>query len=234
VGAAPYRRQIEYEPCRVTRSRGVMAADPYLVVSEAADIVDRVSIYPTYFISPARSLSSAGVSGISMPIAGYSTTYTPEFLAWRNMMWRCLDPHNRRFPRIGGAGIKICERWKNFELFRADMGRRPAGHVLSRRDLEADFTPENCLWERRQEAARRYRTTFKISYKGETLGIAEWARRTGLPERRIRRRLKGLGWSAGQALGLEPRPSAEYSERQRGSRSCRASVRPDSRTPDTR
>lgn len=137
--------------------------------------------------------------------AGHLAAHTPEFLAWKNMVYRCTDPCHTRWARYGGAGIKICGRWLDFHAFRLDMGRRPEGHVLARRDLSKDFSPDNCYWERREETARRHRSKTVLSYAGETLLLADWAERTGLPVGRILKRLNALGWSVGQALGLEPR-----------------------------
>lgn len=126
------------------------------------------------------------------------------------MIARCVDPYNRRWPSYGGAGVRVCDRWRSFEAFRQDMGRRPEGCVLARRDTTGDFTPQNCFWERREEAARRYQSTTTVTYRGETLLLAEWARRTGLRAATIRNRLLILGWTVGQALGMEPRAGAPH------------------------
>lgn len=123
------------------------------------------------------------------------------------MITRCVDPCNRRWPKYGGAGVSVCARWRSFDVFRQDMGRRPEGHVLARRDKTGDYTPENCFWERREEASRRFRSSLTVTYRGETLLLAEWARRTGLEKKTIRSRIVVLGWTVGQALGLEPRAS---------------------------
>lgn len=121
------------------------------------------------------------------------------------MIAPCVDPYNCRWPRYGGAGVKVCERWRSFEAFHQDMGRRPEGYVLARRNTSGDFTPENCFWEQRGESARRYLSTTTATYRGETLPLAEWARRTGLRAGTIRSRLLILGWTVGEALGMEPR-----------------------------
>jgi hypothetical protein len=85
------------------------------------------------------------------------------------------------------------------------MGPRPEGCILARRDSKADFTPDNCYWEKLGRASRRYKAENRISYNGESLFLTEWAERTGLPVSRIWMRLNTLGWTTGQALGLEPR-----------------------------
>lgn len=120
----------------------------------------------------------------------------------------CTDPYHCRWAKYGGAGIQVYEPWKEFEVFRLDMGHRPEGCVLARRDQLGNYTPTNCHWERRADAAR-YQSSTTLTYRGETLLLAEWSRRTGMPVLRIRGRMV-LGWSAGEALGLEPRATPDY------------------------
>jgi hypothetical protein len=120
------------------------------------------------------------------------------------MIYRCTDPYHRYWPKYGGVGVRVCAPWLDFVVFRRDMGRRPDGCVLARHDRAGDFTPDNCYWELRETTARRARSSTTLSYKGETLLLSEWSRRTGLPAQRIRMRIEALGWPVGQALGLEP------------------------------
>lgn len=145
----------------------------------------------------------------------HPATHSPAYIAWRNMVAHCVDPYNRRWPRYGGAGVKVCDRWRSYETFLRDMGRRPDGCVLARRNTAGDFTPENCFWESRRESARRHQSRTRITYGGETLLLSEWAQRTGIRAETIRNRLAVLGWPPGQALGLEPRTPAQRHDRGR-------------------
>lgn len=122
------------------------------------------------------------------------------------MVYRCTDPYHRHWPRYGGLGIRIHERWLDFGEFRRDMGRRPEGCVLGRHDRTGDYTPENCYWAPRLKA--RDGRSSRLSYNGETLLLSEWSKRTGLSVQRIRMRMVALGWSVGEALGFVPRSPA--------------------------
>lgn len=73
----------------------------------------------------------------------------PVYHVWRAMKQRCYNPNDKGWKNYGGRGIKVCERWQTYGSFRDDMGERPAGASVERRDVNGDYCPENCYWSDR-------------------------------------------------------------------------------------
>jgi hypothetical protein len=117
---------------------------------------------------------------------------TTEHKIWCGMRRRCNNPRNKLYPYYGGRGIKVCKRWEEFSKFLADMGLRPsARHSIDRfPDNDGPYAPGNCRWATREEQMGNRRSCLYVTHGGKTLCVAEWARRTGLTDQFIRRRVK--------------------------------------------
>lgn len=123
-----------------------------------------------------------------------------EYLAWSNMKRRCTDPTNKRYHRYGGRGIKVCDRWlDSFENFFADMGLCN-GMTLDRKDNDKDYEPGNCQWVPMEEQSKKTSRIRHLTHNGETLSLAEWARRIGIRPNTISMRLNSYGWPVDRAL----------------------------------
>ncbi len=126
-------------------------------------------------------------------------TISPTYWSWQGMKKRCNDPKQAAY---GGRGIKVCARWrKSFANFLADMGERPEGKTLDRRNNDGNYTPNNCRWATGKQQGSNKRNNVPVTWKGQTKTIVEWARITGIPQGAIGYRLLH-GWSAQDTLTM--------------------------------
>ena len=125
--------------------------------------------------------------------------------AWRGMINRCESPKNKQYKDWGGRGIKVCDRWKDFDLFVEDVGPRPSPeYQLDRIDNDGDYEPGNVRWATRAEQSRNRRSTRLITINGRTMCQKDWAIENGISEEAVRQRVV-RGWDPVRAVTQPPR-----------------------------
>ena len=91
------------------------------------------------------------------------------------MMQRCFDKKHNAYHLYGGRGVTVCDRWRTFDYFYADMGERPEGARLVRVDKNLSYTADNCKWGSMKDVARNSKRSRYVTAFGETKSLAEWA-----------------------------------------------------------
>src|SRR6266478_4318317 len=81
----------------------------------------------------------------------HGMTRTPTWNSWFSMIARCKYPKLPYFKNYGGRGITVCKRWLEFINFLADMGIRPNGKTLNRRNNNKSYYKRNCKWSTPKE-----------------------------------------------------------------------------------
>lgn len=110
---------------------------------------------------------------------------------WTQMHQRCTNPNLEHFDRYGGRGITVCDEWSKFEAFKEWSMSNGYKDDLSidRIDVNGNYEPINCRWSTETEQQRNKRTNRFIKINGESKTVAEWAEISGMPYKRLQRRI---------------------------------------------
>lgn len=115
----------------------------------------------------------------------------------------CGTPTYRTWERVIRTG-EVCKRWKSFENFFKDMGKRPTvNHFLVRKDSASTWRPENADWLHKTKARTRPGRGKLIRYKGRAQTLTEWAREIGISTTSLRRRMSA-GWTRKEVFETPP------------------------------
>lgn len=126
---------------------------------------------------------------------------TPTYQCWINMRSRCKFKSVTSFKDYGGRGIKVCDRWINsFENFLADMGDKPDGMEIDRKDTNGNYTPENCQWSTPLDQSNNRRNNVIVTYAGERLTMSQLARNIGMDYLKLYKRIVLRGWEVNRAV----------------------------------
>ena len=129
---------------------------------------------------------------------------TPEYNSYKSMIQRCTSSLHPAYEEYGGRGIDVCTKWlgpKGFENFYADMGERPEGAELDRKNTNKGYTKQNCRWATKRENNNNKRNNVpQVSYNGVTQPVSYWAEEFGISCATLNKRLFFLGWSVHDSL----------------------------------
>ena len=168
--------------------------------------------------------------------AGRKPSYPRERRIRQGIIGRCHNPRSDHFPKYGGRGITVCDRWRqSFDNFLADLGPAPSPeHSLDRVDNDRGYEPGNCRWATRGEQARNKRNNRFFTHDGRTMCMEDWSKELGLSPGTLARRLK-WGWSVERALTTPGRPGQKKGANRMGVRcKFRCESVEDNGSPDSK
>lgn len=129
-----------------------------------------------------------------------------EYGIWVGMKDRCFNPKQRGYSNYGGRGIVVCSGWKSsFKTFFEDIGKRPSlEHSIDRINGDGNYScghceecvehgwPANCRWATRAEQRRNAKNIRMLTFEGETMCMADWAKRKGMSKGALAARLENM------------------------------------------
>ncbi len=154
--------------------------------------------------SKGKQLKTVRIVKISTALRKHGQYENPIYKIWVSMIHRCTNPKDRAFPRYGGRGVTVCQRWQGspegFLNFLADIGPRPSSrHTLDRKETEGNYEPSNCRWATWEEQNRNKRNNRLLEFRGETKTATEWSKLFSIKASTLFNRLK-RGMSVESAL----------------------------------
>lgn len=128
---------------------------------------------------------------------GGSRKKWPEYGSYQQMINRCENPNLVSFKYYGARGIKVCERWRygsglksGFECFLEDMGRRPDGMTIERKEVQGNYEPGNCKWATPEEQRVNTRRSIHAIIAGLKIPLIKYVAKTNLPYESLRLRVR--------------------------------------------
>jgi hypothetical protein len=128
----------------------------------------------------------------------------PTRHVWQLMLRRCYNPKDGVYCHYGARGILVCDRWHEFENFLKDMGVKPEKLSLERKNVNKNYSPENCCWATPKEQARNKTNTKWITINNSTKSAAEWCEIYATSQNLFCARIL-RGWDPLKALTTPPR-----------------------------
>lgn len=113
------------------------------------------------------------------PKGGSSPTYS----SWKSMKDRCKTKEY-----YIKNNITVCDRWKEFVYFLADMGEKPEGYTIDRIDNTKGYYKENCRWASQSQQSRNRKNNITTTINNITKCLVDFAREYGIPTTTIYRR----------------------------------------------
>lgn len=148
-----------------------------------------------------KSCGCNRVLAASITRTRHGRSRTSEHGTWCAIKQRCGNPNSGCYPRYGGRGIKVCDRWlESFENFFEDMGPKPSRrHSIDRINNDGNYEPGNCRWATQIVQSHNSSASTNLTLNGETKCIKEWADHAGISVKSMYTRLAN-GWPLEKAI----------------------------------
>lgn len=131
----------------------------------------------------------------------HNSSHFRIYRIWFDMHRRCYQKQNKRYSRYGARGIKVCDKWHDFQnFFDWSLANGYKDNLtLDRKNNNESYCPQNCRWADVFEQANNRANNHFITYKGETKTLMQWSRCLNINYSTLRQRIR-RGMTAEEAL----------------------------------
>lgn len=134
----------------------------------------------------------------------HGMSHSRIYQIWRGMVARCSKSASGKTRRLYyDKGIRVCDRWMNFENFLEDMGIPMSHQSLDRKNGNKGYDLENCRWADGKTQANNTSTNLIIALNGIAMTASQWSDKTGIKANTIVYRIR-RGWCPERALEKTP------------------------------
>ncbi len=131
----------------------------------------------------------------------HGKTGDPIFAIWNAMVQRCHNPNSKQWEDYGGRGIEVCQRWRTFENFYADMGDPPFPKAQLDRERNGEgYSKENCRWVTKTTNANNTRFNQHVQVGTQQMTLSNLVRASGLKYTTVYQRLYRYGTLPAEVL----------------------------------
>lgn len=104
---------------------------------------------------------------------------------WSDMKARCFNPKCKKYDIYGGAGVRLCDEWMDFDVFKewALSHGYSDNLTIDRRDNAGDYEPGNCRWATTKEQnfnKKKRRGSYGSKYIGVHRFRSGWHSQIGI------------------------------------------------------
>lgn len=115
---------------------------------------------------------------------------------WKGILARCFNEKDPNYRRYGGKGRTVCNEWKkdfmSFYKWSVNNGYRD-NLSIDRINNKGNYEPSNCRWATAREQSNNTSQNVFISFRGQKLTKAQWARKIGIKIYSFNYRIKKYG-----------------------------------------
>lgn len=114
---------------------------------------------------------------------------------WTRMHKRCENKKDEHYKWYGANGVKVCEKWSDYDIFKEWALKHGYAQDLSidRINVHGNYCPENCRWTTMKKQANNKTNNRIVSIDDQKYTVSELADKLHIQPYTIYNQLK-LGW----------------------------------------
>ena len=130
---------------------------------------------------------------------------TRLYRIWCGMRQRCNNPNHKNYDIYGGRGIRVCDDWNDYEIFRnwAMSNGYSDKLTIDRIDVNGNYEPNNCRWVDFVVQSNNRSNNHIVKYGDEFITVAELAKMTNNKYNTVSTRINHLNYSVEDCVNIE-------------------------------